>query len=922
MPAKRTTRPRTQKSRRQAAAARVSSDLALLAPFWREPVTRTVLPNGLTVLLKPDASAPVASVQVWVKTGSIHENAHLGAGLSHYLEHMLFKGTGRRAGREISATVQAHGGYINAYTTFDRTVYYIDLPSEHAAIAIDLLADLVLHSTLPEDETAREKDVILREIDMCRDDPDQRLSEALFETAFRQHPYRYPIIGDRSLFASITRDQLLAYYRARYVPNNLALVIAGQIDPAAILPEIDRHFGSVPRAPLAPVLIPDEPAQLAPRALHLREDVEITRAGLAWQIPGLTHPDAPRLDLLATILGGGDSSILWQAVREKKRLVHAIDAHSWTPGTAGLFTISYTCDPARRAPAAEAVHEILARCAAATAGAGAITPAHLRKAIRQLTVSEINTRKTMSGQAARLGVAEVVIGDLGHARVYFERLHAATPADLRRVLKTHLVPEHLTTVSLNPVENKPAAAAAGTGTTADNAAATGATCNLLGYKPAVTAADGGGDDGDDGGGDGGAGGATPHSAFRTPQFEELRLPNGVRLLLQPDHHLPNLHLRLLHLGGPLHEAPGKRGATQLLATLLTRDTRRRTAAEVAQHIEEAGGAFYPFAGNNSLGLALEVLPTDAGRALTLLDEAIRLPAFAPATFATEREAQLAALLQDDDDVVTHGQKLLRQKFFGPHPLALNAAGDAAGLRALASADLRALWKKIHVAENTILAVAGDFDPRKLVPKLKTLLARIPRGSLPAPDAPKQLPAHPGEHIEHQPREQAVVYQAYPGPALRADDYYTGEVADELFSGMSSRLFERVREEKGLAYFVRSMRITGLDTAMFAFYAGTAPAHQAQVLDEIDAEIRRIQTEGPAADELARCRTRLKAARRMSLQTNSSRAMQAGLNALYGQPVNDWQNYDARIDAVTIDALRAFARTYFKKELCSQLIVTP
>ncbi|OAM87053.1 peptidase M16 [Termitidicoccus mucosus] len=856
----------------------MTSDLALLAPFWREPVTRTVLPNGLTVLLKPDASAPVASVQVWVKTGSIHENAHLGAGLSHYLEHMLFKGTARRAGREISATVQAHGGYINAYTTFDRTVYYIDLPSEHAAIAIDLLADLALHSTLPEDETAREKDVILREIDMCRDDPDQRLSEALFETAFRQHPYRYPIIGYRSLFASITRDQLLAYYRARYVPNNITLVIAGQIDPAAILPEIDRHFGSAPRALLAPVLVPGEPAQLAPRALHLHEDVEITRAGLAWQIPGLTHPDAPLLDLLATILGGGDSSILWQTVREKKRLVHAIDAHSWTPGAAGLFTISYTCDPARRAPAAEAVHEILGHCAASLR---ALTPAHLKKAIRQLTVSEINTRKTMSGQAARLGAAEVVIGDLDHARIYFERLHAATPADLRRVLKTHLVPEHLTTVSLNPVENKPAAA-------------TSATCNPLGRKPAAA----------------------------NPQFEELRLPNGARLLLQPDHHLPNLHLRLLHRGGPLHEEPGKRGATQLLATLLTRDTRRRTAAEVAQHIEEAGGAFYPFAGNNSLGLALEVLPTDAGRALTLLDEAIRLPAFAPASFATEREAQLAALLQDDDDVVTYGQKLLRQKFFGPHPLALNAAGDAPGLRALAPADLRALWKKIHVAENTILAVAGDFDPRKLVPELKALLARIPRGGLPAPDAPKQLPAYPGEHIERQPREQAVVYQAYPGPALRAADYYVGEVADELFSGMSSRLFERVREEKGLAYFVRSTRITGLDTAMFAFYAGTAPAHQAQVLDEIDAEIRRIQTEGPADDELARCRTRLKAARRMSLQTNSSRAMQAGLNALYGQPVNDWQNYDAHIDAVTIDALRAFARTYFKKELCAQLIVTP
>src|SRR5438105_4420164 len=180
------------------------ADLRLLDAFWREPVERTVLPNGLTLILKRDTSAALASVQVWVKTGSVHENEQLGAGLSHYLEHMLFKGTERRAGREISATVQAHGGYINAYTTFDRTVYYIDLPSEHTAVAIDLLADAVLHSTLPEEEVTKEKDVILREIAMTKDDPDNRLWDTLFSTAFREHPYHHPIIGHREVFATVT----------------------------------------------------------------------------------------------------------------------------------------------------------------------------------------------------------------------------------------------------------------------------------------------------------------------------------------------------------------------------------------------------------------------------------------------------------------------------------------------------------------------------------------------------------------------------------------------------------------------------------------------------------------------------------------------------------------------------------------------
>src|SRR5580704_2079168 len=185
-----------------------AADLRMLEPFWREPVERFVLPNGLTALLKPDRSAALASVQVWVKTGSLHEGAQLGAGLSHFLEHMLFKGTTKREGREISATVQAHGGYINAYTTFDRTVYYIDLPSEHVGFAVDLLADAVLHSTLPADEAEKEKGVILREIAMTRDDPDDRLWETVFASAFREHPYRYPIIGHREVFATATHGDL------------------------------------------------------------------------------------------------------------------------------------------------------------------------------------------------------------------------------------------------------------------------------------------------------------------------------------------------------------------------------------------------------------------------------------------------------------------------------------------------------------------------------------------------------------------------------------------------------------------------------------------------------------------------------------------------------------------------------------------
>ena len=844
------------------------ADLRLLETFWRQPVERTVLSNGLTLLVQSSRAAPVAAVQVWVKTGSIHESAQLGAGLSHFLEHMLFKGATRRAGREISATVQAHGGHINAYTTFDRTVYHIDLPAAHTGLALDVLADLTLNSTLPAAEFVKERDVILREIAMTRDDPDNRLAEALYATAFREHPYRHPIIGHREIFSALAPADLLSYYRARYVPDNMVVIVTGDVDAAIVRTEVEKYFGPAPRARLAPVFLPTEPEQLATRALHQFEDVEVTRAGLAWPAPGLAHADAPALDVLAAILGHGDSSVLWQAIREKARIVHTIDAHSWNPGGQGLFYLSFTCDPPNRVAATAAIHRELKR----TASRG-FTTTQIQKAVRQSVVDEINTRKTASGLAARLGVAEVVAGDLQFGETWFRRLAAVTPATLRRVFHTYLAPDRLTEISLNPVAARPGAA------------------------PVVTI------------------------TGAQPDFTEEKLPNGARLLLQPDHNLPNLHLRLLCAGGPLHEPADRRGATALLATLLTRDTRHRSAAEVAKFIEEVGGSFYPFSGNNSFGLVVEVLPSDTARALDVLNDALLAPAFSRTSFEVERDAQIASIREQEDDVVELGRKLVRKKFFGSHPFAIDAQGDIPGLNALLPADLAALWKRLGVAGNIVLAVAGDFNPKQLAPKLRALLAKLPHGAAPTTGV-GNLSAVAHDFVEAQPREQAVVFQAFPGPGLLMDDFYVGEVADELFSGMSSRLFERVREEQGLAYFVRATRVTGMNTGMFYFYAGTAPGKEEAVLAEINAEIARVTAGDIAPDELRRCQTRLTAGRVMGLQTNASRAMQAGLSVLHGLPANDWKNYVARISAVTIAHLRDFAHRRFTLGQRTQLIVRP
>src|ERR1700756_709710 len=215
-----------------------------------------ILPNGLTVIVQEDHSAPVASVQAWCGTGSIDEDQHLGAGLSHILEHMLFKGTKTQKANDIAQKIQDVGGYINAYTSFDRTVFWIDVPKDGVSTALEVLSDAMMNSTLPPDEYKKEQEVIRREFAMGMDDPDRVASLLLFGTAYQRHPYRFPVIGELEIYDQLSQEQVMQYYKTRYVPNNLTFVVVGDVDAEKVQQQLGDLFKPHPEKSLQPVFIP------------------------------------------------------------------------------------------------------------------------------------------------------------------------------------------------------------------------------------------------------------------------------------------------------------------------------------------------------------------------------------------------------------------------------------------------------------------------------------------------------------------------------------------------------------------------------------------------------------------------------------------------------------------------------------------
>ena len=217
------------------------ADESAVITFPPSSAQKWVLPDGLTLIVQEDRSAPVASVQAWCGTGSIYEDEKLGAGLSHILEHMLFKGTKTQSSNAIAQKIQDVGGYINAYTSFDRTVFWIDVPKDGVQSALAILSDAMMNSTLPPEEYTKEQEVIRREFAMGFDDPDRQAGLLLFATAYQRHPYRLPVIGEMEIYNQLTQEQVMQYYKSRYVPNNLTFIVVGDVDAEKIHQPKRRH---------------------------------------------------------------------------------------------------------------------------------------------------------------------------------------------------------------------------------------------------------------------------------------------------------------------------------------------------------------------------------------------------------------------------------------------------------------------------------------------------------------------------------------------------------------------------------------------------------------------------------------------------------------------------------------------------------
>jgi zinc protease len=851
------------------------------------PVRREVLANGLTLLLSESHAAPVSELEIWLGVGSADERADE-AGLAHFHEHMLFKGTARRGVGEVAGEVEGAGGRINAYTSFDVTVYHATVPSDRTGVALDVLADAVRNPAFDPDEIDREIAVVLEEIGRADDSPSQVLSSATFAETFRTHPYRAPILGTRESVAAFDRGRVQAFFERWYTPENMTVVGVGDFDADELAAAVRDAFADAQRGG-ARRARPAEPPQRGLRSVLLARPFQRTSLELAWPSVALAHPDAAALDLLAFVLGHGDSSRLVLRGQERRALADRVDASCYTPLDPGCFSVGIDGDAERAAPALQAVIEEIERVRSEP-----ITEAELEKARTNFLTAEHFERESVTGIAQKLGGFELLAGDWRAEARYLDAVRAATREDLLRVARAYLAPERLTVGVVLPEAD----AGALDGARIEAAVQAGAERTRRSFSVPAR---------------GGAAG----------DIHAYTFAGGGRLYVVPRRRVPIVSMRAAFQGGLLADDERSAGLSAFVSSMWLRGTRGRSAEDFARAAESLAAEIDGFSGRSSMGLTLETPSEHLLGSLDLFAEALLEPAFDAEELERERRETLAAIERREDRLAARTYLLFAQTHFQHHPYRLPLLGSAESVGAFDVDRVAEHHARLVRSPSLVLGVAGDVDPDRVAQQLAARLADLDAEASAPPWPPLEDPPAGIRRAELvRDRAQAHLVMGFRGVSVRDDDRFALEIVAQILAGQGGRLFLELRDRQGLAYSVTATSAEGLAPGTFSVYIATSPEKLDQARRGLVSELEGLLESPPEEAELERARRFLIGNFAIDEQRNAVHAAHLSLDALYGLGPDCGRHYPERIASVSKDDVLRVARRVIRLDAYTEACIRP
>ncbi len=799
--------------------------------FLLDPECREV--DGLRALILQDNSFPVAAVYSLVHTGSRNE-ADSEAGFSHFVEHMLFKGTGRRPPGMIGQEVTRIGGEINGFTTYDYTGYTIVVDSAHLDLALDVHGDAISSSSFDPNESRRERTVILEEIKLSETSPRMILRKKLFRNAFPFHQYGVPVIGRRRTVGRTSRERLYEYYRRHYVRENVTVVVIGDVSTERVLEGIERHFAGVPHGG-AEAPGPEDIEFGIPYSFS--ERAGISAAYLAAALPGvpLDHEDHAAVSVLTMVLGAGRCGRLYRRI-QYPGTADSIDFHPLALKKAGLLLISGACQPGRVTEVMDAVREEFDALKEKAPDA-----AEIERAKRMVLASSVYDRETFGERAAYLSLC-VALASPAFDREYLDAVEKMTPDRLHDAARQYLDLDRAVVGRIVPRRTSAAVAGGGGGRA-------GSDWNVPAPKLAAAAAPRWEADG---------------------EVKKTRLSNGIVLLCRESRRLPIVSCGAIFRAGSTREASGRSGLASMTRQLLLKGAAGRSLQQTSFLLESLGIDMGGRADADEACLNFETLPDEFETALALLRDAITDPNFDEEEIERTRREMTTRVRREQDSMMSYLARVGALALWEDHPYSRLPSGEEEDILAISIEDIRTFHERFYGADNMVLAIVGDITPEDAAAGAEAAFGGLRSSGSSRVDLPEYTPiGRPTGLDEIKPWPAAAVALAWRVPSITSRDLFPLQILSAVLGNpFGSRVWKTIREERGLAYTTGATYYPRALGGAFLLHAGVSARSIPMVADLLLEEVRKVKRAPITAEELHDAQTYLAGSYRRSRQSCS------------------------------------------------------
>ncbi len=843
---------------------------------WASQAQMYKLDNGQTVVVQEVKNNPIVTIDTWIKTGSIDEEDS-NNGVAHFLEHLFFKGTKTHEPGEFDKILETKGAITNAATSKDFTHYYITIPSKDFDLAMDLHGDMILHPLIPRKEMEKERKVVLEEISKDLNSPTKIMQDNLNSMLYTTHPYKRKVIGRSDVIETITRDQVLSFYNKNYSPSNMVTVIIGDVDANHAIEKTKEAFNAEYKKQTKTIYTKEAPLTKQQKKVEYL-DTESGYMVIGFRGTPIDDKDSYALDVLATILGDGRSSVLNQVLKEKKRIAFSVDAGNSTFRDDGIFYISANYEPTKCKIVQDTIFNEIEKIQK-----NGVTDDQLKLAKNIIERSTYYSRESITNIATEIGYTMALTNDIKFYDTYLDNIKNVSKEDVKKVAEKYLGINRSAVSIVLPKSAKEVPVA-----------------SLTQQAP-----------------------ATAELVSENAQTQKYKLSDGATMLYTPNNVNDIIAISIYAKGGQLAEQ--KAGTANLTATAMMRGTKNYTSLELSQVLEDNGIKIQPSASADAFAINVLTTKDEYDKTLELLNEVVNNATFEDYEIDKVKTEKLNTIKRNKDVPLQRAIEEYRDLIYQNSPYSISSKILEKNIPNITKEDIINYYNSIFAPKNLVISINGNIDKDKTIQDLNNIFKPKENAKnfdfaqynskIPTVTTPRQT-------IQKVPTTETawILLGWQTNGVLNEKDYATLQVIDSLLgSGMSSRLFKDLREQEGLAYQLGSGYSPNVLRGSFLLYIGTNPQTLDKAKSGLFAEITRLKTEYVGDKELQDAKEKLLGNYVIGLETNLDKASNIGWYEASTRGYEFKDKYEKLINSVTDSDIIEIANKYFTDDYILSIV---